>query len=87
MAHSIDWSYWSKNILYSIRNCFYHFRTFCDKIKVQIQNNEVIEQAVAANISYIKSETLTSELFFNENLENGTEIEFDDLKTLISISK
>ena len=58
-----------------------------DKIKVQIQNNEVIEQAVAANISYIKSETLTSELFFNENLENGTEIEFDDLKTLISISK
>ena len=58
-----------------------------DRIKVQIQNNEVIEQAVAANISYIKSETLTSELFFNENLENGTEIEFDDLKTLISISK
>ena len=58
-----------------------------DKIKVHIQNNEIIELAVAANISYIKSETLTNELLFKENLENGTEIEFDDLKTLILISK
>ena len=58
-----------------------------DKIIVQIQNNEVIEQAVTANLSYIKSETLTNELIFKENLENGTEIEFDDLKTLILISK
>ncbi|WP_264559934.1 isoleucine--tRNA ligase [Flavobacterium sp. N2270] len=58
-----------------------------DKIIVHIQNNEEIEQAVAANLSYIKSETLTNELLFKENLENGTEIEFDDLKTLILISK
>ena len=58
-----------------------------DKIKVHIQNNEIIEHAVKANMSYIKSETLTNELLFKENIENGTEIEFDDLKTLISISK
>ena len=58
-----------------------------DKIKVHIQNNEVIELAVAANLSYIKSETLTNELLFKEDLENGMEIEFDDLKTLILISK
>jgi isoleucyl-tRNA synthetase len=35
-----------------------------DKIKVQIQNNETIEQAVQANLSYIQSETLTNELIF-----------------------
>ncbi len=58
-----------------------------DKIKVQIQNNEVIEQAVAANESYIKSETLTNELIFVSEIENGTEIEFDELKTIILISK
>ena len=51
------------------------------------QNNETIEQAVASNLSYIKSETLTNELLFKEKLESGTEIEFDDLKTLILISK
>jgi isoleucyl-tRNA synthetase len=58
-----------------------------DKIKVQIQNNEVIEKAVKANIDYIKSETLTNELIFNGQIDNGIEIEFDELKTLILISK
>ena len=58
-----------------------------DKIKVQIQNNETIEQAVIANLSYIKSETLTNELTFVPEINNGTEIEFDELKTIILISK
>jgi isoleucyl-tRNA synthetase len=58
-----------------------------DKIKVQIQNNETIEQAVNANLSYIKSETLTNELIFVSEINNGTEIEFDELKTIILISK
>lgn len=58
-----------------------------DKIKVQIQNNEIIEQAVNANLSYIKSETLTKELVFVSEITNGTEIEFDELKTIILISK
>ena len=58
-----------------------------DKITVQIQNNETIEQAVNANLSYIKSETLTNELVFVSEINNGTEIEFDELKTIILISK
>jgi isoleucyl-tRNA synthetase len=58
-----------------------------DKIKVQIQNNDTIEQAVNANLSYIKSETLTNELVFVSEINNGTEIEFDELKTIILISK
>jgi isoleucyl-tRNA synthetase len=58
-----------------------------DKIKVQILKNDSIEQAVLANESYIKSETLTNELIFVSEINNGTEIEFDELKTIILISK
>ncbi|WP_396218054.1 isoleucine--tRNA ligase [Flavobacterium sp.] len=58
-----------------------------DKIKVQILKNDSIEQAVLANESYIKSETLTNELIFVSEINNGSEIEFDELKTTILISK
>ncbi len=58
-----------------------------DKIKVQIQRNGELEQAIKNNESYIKDETLTEELNFTDNIENGIEIEFDDIKTKILISK
>ena len=58
-----------------------------DKIKVQLMRNGVLEEAIIANETYIKSETLTELLVFEDHLENGTEIEFDDIKTLIIISK
>ncbi len=58
-----------------------------DKIKVQIQRNGELEQAIKNNESYIKDETLTEELNFTDNLESGIEIEFDDIKTKILISK
>ncbi len=58
-----------------------------DKIKVQLLKNDSIEQAVIANETYIKSETLTKELVFVSEITNGTEIEFDELKTTILISK
>ena len=58
-----------------------------DKIKVQIKRNGILEDAVSKNEDYIKSETLTDELVFADTLENGTEIEFDDIRTIILISK
>ncbi|KAF2331150.1 isoleucine--tRNA ligase [Flavobacterium ginsenosidimutans] len=58
-----------------------------DKIKVQIKRNGILEDAVSKNKDYIKSETLTDELVFADTLENGTEIEFDDIRTIILISK
>lgn len=58
-----------------------------DKITVKMDKNSQVEEAVLANESYIKSETLTENLIFVENLENGIEIEFDDIKTSILISK
>ncbi|MEY2868573.1 MAG: hypothetical protein RIR01_1033, partial [Bacteroidota bacterium] len=58
-----------------------------DKIKVSLQNNAALEVAVKNNNAYIKSETLTEELVFETQIENGTEIEFDDIKTKITITK
>ena len=58
-----------------------------DRIKVYLKDNDILEQAVKTNEGYIKSETLTDELIFREEVENGTEIEFDDIKTLVLISK
>ena len=58
-----------------------------DKIKVHLQHNADLEKAVAANENYIKSETLTETLVFVDDLNNGTEIEFDNIKTRILISK
>ncbi|OXG08030.1 isoleucyl-tRNA synthetase [Flavobacterium araucananum] len=58
-----------------------------DKIKVQIKRSGILEEAILKNEDYIKSETLTDSLVFVDVLENGTEIEFDDIKTMILISK
>ncbi|CAM3725216.1 isoleucine--tRNA ligase [Flavobacterium gelidilacus] len=58
-----------------------------DKIKVELEKNAVLEEAVLANEDYIKSETLTESLVFVDQVNNGTEIEFDDIKTTILISK
>ncbi len=58
-----------------------------DKVKIKMQQNSVIQEAVTANIEYIKAETLTETLEFVDDLKNGTEIEFDDMITKISVSK
>jgi isoleucyl-tRNA synthetase len=58
-----------------------------DKIVVKMLKNPQIEEAVAVNSEYIKSETLTKTLLFEDKIENGIEIEFDDIKTSIFISK
>ena len=58
-----------------------------DKIKVHLQKNPELENAVKANETYIKSETLTETLVFDDFISNGIEIEFDEIKTKISIKK
>lgn len=58
-----------------------------DRIKVTLKDNKILHEAVMANEDYIKSETLTDELIFGEDVNNGIEIEFDDIKTLLLISK
>lgn len=58
-----------------------------DKIKVTILKDGIIQEAIEANADYIKSETLTQELIFADSINDGTEIEFDELRTKILISK
>jgi isoleucyl-tRNA synthetase len=57
-----------------------------DKIKVHLQKNDTLEEAVMPNVEYIKSETLTEELVFEDNMSEGVEIEFDEIKTKITIT-
>ncbi|MCF6139902.1 isoleucine--tRNA ligase [Flavobacterium sp. K77] len=58
-----------------------------DKIKVYLQTETTLQEAVQNNEAYIKSETLTEVLLFEDNLENGTAIEFDEITTKIVITK
>ncbi|MEC4050152.1 isoleucine--tRNA ligase [Flavobacterium sp. SUN046] len=58
-----------------------------DKIKVSLQRSGELEQAINNNKAYIMSETLTEALTFEDTISNGVEIEFDDIKTRIVISK
>lgn len=58
-----------------------------DKISVQLLKNEVIEKAVTANKAYISTETLAENIEFVENLQNGTEVEINEIQTSIEIKK
>jgi isoleucyl-tRNA synthetase len=58
-----------------------------DKIKVTVLKESTIEKAIHSNEQYIKDETLTEELLIADSFDGGSDIEFDDLKTRILITK
>ncbi|TXD46294.1 isoleucine--tRNA ligase [Polaribacter sp. IC073] len=58
-----------------------------DKIKLTVLNFENLQKSITDNKEYIMSETLTKELVFVDALNNGTEIEFDTIKSRILIEK
>lgn len=58
-----------------------------DKINLTFLNLEELQQSVLANEKYIKTETLTNELIFVDAIENGTDIEFDTIKSKMLIEK
>ncbi|QTE24465.1 isoleucine--tRNA ligase [Polaribacter cellanae] len=58
-----------------------------DKIKLTVLNYENLQQSILENKTYIMSETLTEDLVFVDELTNGTEIEFDTIKSKILIEK
>ncbi len=58
-----------------------------DKINVKILKDGLVENAVTSNLNYIKTETLTADLNFEDDLEKGTEIAFDEVKTKLFIVK
>lgn len=58
-----------------------------DKIDVKVLKDGCVEKAIESNIDYIKAETLTAELNFEEKLEKGVEIAFDEINTKLFIQK
>ncbi|MFM2265639.1 MAG: hypothetical protein RLZ77_1059, partial [Bacteroidota bacterium] len=58
-----------------------------DKIQLVLQQNAQVEAAVRANEHYIKSETLTESIQFKAEVNGGIDIEFDEIKTRILITK
>ncbi|MGK0454382.1 MAG: isoleucyl-tRNA synthetase [Paraglaciecola sp.] len=58
-----------------------------DKIKLTVLKSQNLQQSILDNRDYIMSETLTKELVFVDELDNGTEIEFDTIKSRILIEK
>jgi isoleucyl-tRNA synthetase len=58
-----------------------------DKIKLTVLNFANLQKSIIENKEYIMSETLTKELVFVDELKDGTEIEFDTIKSKILIEK
>ncbi len=58
-----------------------------DKIQVKIQKDGAVEQAVLDNLNYVKNETLATTLHFEEILEQGMEVAFDEINTKLYIEK
>ena len=58
-----------------------------DKIQLTVLNYQNLKESVLENKKYIMSETLTKELVFVDSLNDGSEIEFDNIKSKILIKK
>ena len=58
-----------------------------DKIDIKILKDGFVENAVSSNEDYIKTETLTAELNFEEKLEEGIAVAFDEVNTKLFIQK
>ena len=58
-----------------------------DRIKLSVLKFEDLEESINNNKEYIMSETLTDELVFVDQLIDGSEIEFDTIKSKILIHK
>jgi isoleucyl-tRNA synthetase len=58
-----------------------------DKIILSIKRDGVVDEAVLANENYIKNETLTKELILKEVIDNGNNVVFDNVDTMLFIEK
>ena len=58
-----------------------------DKIKVTIENNPLIAEAVKNNLSYICAETLANHLEMSNELKASDTIEIEDTKLMIHLKK
>lgn len=58
-----------------------------DRISLEVQKADGLEEAIQQNHSYITTETLTTELQLRDSLAEGTEVSFDEINTKIQLKK
>jgi isoleucyl-tRNA synthetase len=58
-----------------------------DRIRLFVKRDGVVDQAIEANSSYIKNETLTRDLILKEEIDNGNDIVFDSVNTALLLEK
>ena len=58
-----------------------------DKIELSIQNDGLVELAIADNKNYLMSETLATDLQLLDVLDEGTAVQFDEVNTKLLIKK
>jgi isoleucyl-tRNA synthetase len=58
-----------------------------DKIKITLQNHDLIAKAVENNLTYICAEILASTLFLSDQIESTNKIEIEQTELTISIDK
>ena len=58
-----------------------------DKIVVEIESRDEINEAVKEYTNYIASQTLANSVLLSSHLENATELEFDEYTVKVSVKK
>jgi len=58
-----------------------------DRIDLSIVKNDALQDAVSAMEDYIKSETLIDEIYWEDNLTDGTVLEIDDIESKMLLRK
>ena len=58
-----------------------------DKIILKIQKDNIIEKAIFENQNYILNETLAENLEFVDSIEDGVEIQFDNINSKLYLNK
>ena len=71
----------------------YHYEPFrsgfeiTDKIKITLSKNPQTDDAVNEYNDYIRNQVLGTSLTLADNVENGTELNFDDFSLYVSVVK
>ena len=58
-----------------------------DKIVVEIESRDEINEAVKEFSNYIASQTLADSVLLSSNLSNATELEFDEYTVKVTVKK
>ena len=58
-----------------------------DKIILKIEKDNIIEKAIFENQNYILNETLAENLEFVDSIEDGVEIQFDNINSKLYLTK